>query len=272
MDRALPSSSARPRRCRDPARPGYSVHEVPEFGGKAVGLGSDRTRRRTDRVTTCPRRIAGLPTRPALQHWLEIEGRPADHLEHVGGGSLLLQRLAELVEQAGILDGDDGLRGEIRDQPDLLVGERIHVLPIDRHADQLSLLDHRHHERCAAGRPRRAATGRARDEVGRISSEVGDVLHLPGSDNASKGATPDQDRNWIADRHNSSPAGGAPCMAATRKALPSYRKMAKLASHMRVAFASMAWNTGSNSPGELLMTLSTSAVAVCCCSDLAATR
>jgi hypothetical protein len=36
---------------------------------------------------------------------------------------------------------------------------------------------------------------------------------------------------------------------------------------MRVAFSSIAWNTGSSSPGDELMTLSTSAVAVCCCSD-----
>ena len=36
---------------------------------------------------------------------------------------------------------------------------------------------------------------------------------------------------------------------------------------MRVAFASMTWNTGSSSPGELLMTFSTSEVAVCCSSD-----
>ena len=39
-----------------------------------------------------------------------------------------------------------------------------------------------------------------------------------------------------------------------------------LASQMRVAFSSMAWNTGSSSPGELLMTRSTSEVAVCCSS------
>ena len=38
------------------------------------------------------------------------------------------------------------------------------------------------------------------------------------------------------------------------------------ASQMRVAFASMVWNTGSNSPGELEMTCSTSEVAVCCSS------
>jgi hypothetical protein len=35
---------------------------------------------------------------------------------------------------------------------------------------------------------------------------------------------------------------------------------------MRVAFASIAWNTGSSSPGELLMIFSTSDVAVCCSS------
>ena len=35
---------------------------------------------------------------------------------------------------------------------------------------------------------------------------------------------------------------------------------------MRVAFASIASNTGCNSPGEVLMTFSTSEVAVCCSS------
>ena len=40
--------------------------------------------------------------------------------------------------------------------------------------------------------------------------------------------------------------------------------MPNLASQMRVAFSSMAWNTGSSSPGELEMTCSTSEVAVCC--------
>src|SRR5215471_4428718 len=38
---------------------------------------------------------------------------------------------------------------------------------------------------------------------------------------------------------------------------------------MRVAFSSIDWNTGSNSPGELEMTRSTSEVAVCCSSDSA---
>ena len=62
---------------------------------------------------------------------LEIEGRAADDLEHVGGGSLLLQRFAQLVEQTGVLDGDDGLAGEILDQLDLLLGERPDLLAVD---------------------------------------------------------------------------------------------------------------------------------------------
>ena len=41
----------------------------------------------------------------------------------------------------------------------------------------------------------------------------------------------------------------------------------KLASQMRVAFSNMVPNTGSSSPGDELMTRSTSAVAVCCSSD-----
>ena len=43
-------------------------------------------------------------------------------------------------------------------------------------------------------------------------------------------------------------------------------QVAELASQRRVAFSSMDWNTGSSSPGELLMTCSTSEVAVCCSS------
>src|SRR5215813_4726314 len=41
---------------------------------------------------------------------------------------------------------------------------------------------------------------------------------------------------------------------------------------MRTAFSSMAWNTGSNSPGELEMTRSTSEVAVCCSSASVSSR
>src|SRR5262249_56637086 len=73
-----------------------------------------------------------------IEHALKIEGRSADDLEHVGGRGLLLQRLSEVVralaqfvEQPRILDGDNGLSGEVRYQLDLLVGERPHLLAVN---------------------------------------------------------------------------------------------------------------------------------------------
>src|SRR6516164_10959842 len=51
--------------------------------------------------------------------------------------------LAQLLEQAGILDGDDGLLGEARHQPDLLVGERAHLLTVEIDgSDQLVSFKH----------------------------------------------------------------------------------------------------------------------------------
>src|SRR6516164_6296333 len=84
------------------------------------------------------------------QDRLQIESRAADHLEHVGGRRLLLQRFPKLVEQARILDGDDGLFREIAYQLDLLVGERPHLLAIDAdHAYHLTSAEHRHAEQCS---------------------------------------------------------------------------------------------------------------------------
>ena len=77
-----------------------------------------------------------------IEHGLEIECRAADDLEHVGGGSLLLQGFTEFVEQTRVLDGDDRLRGEVLDQLDLLVGERADLLAEDAdRADQRIFLD-----------------------------------------------------------------------------------------------------------------------------------
>ena len=108
-----------------------------------------------------------------IEHCLQIEGRAADDLEHVGGGGLLLQRFAQLVEQPRVLDGDDGLGGEVRKQSDLLLGEGAHFLPVDgERADQLIILEHRHVDR----RPRAAERDRRGcDTVGGI---VGSVAHL----------------------------------------------------------------------------------------------
>ena len=58
-------------------------------------------------------------------------------MQHLRGRGLLLQRfgqivgaLAQLVEQAGVLDGDNRLGGEVLDQLDLLVGERSNLLAV----------------------------------------------------------------------------------------------------------------------------------------------
>ena len=44
---------------------------------------------------------------------MHVERRAADDLEHVGGGRLLLEGFAQLVEQASVLDGDDGLAAKL---------------------------------------------------------------------------------------------------------------------------------------------------------------
>ena len=68
-------------------------------------------------------------------------------------------------------------------------------------------------------------------------------------------------------------AGAAPCTAAIFQVLPSYRFInPNLASQIRTAFASMAWNTGPSSPGDELMTRSTSDAAVCCSRASASSR
>jgi hypothetical protein len=105
-----------------------------------------------------------------VEHNLEIKGRAADDLEHVGGGGLLLQRFAQLIYQPSILDRDDSLRGEIRDQLDLLASERADLLVKDADgADQLLLLEHRHNEQ----RPDTAKLDASNRQ--RIALEIGSV-------------------------------------------------------------------------------------------------
>src|SRR5215475_13324104 len=79
------------------------------------------------------------------KHGLQLAQRAADHSEHFRRRCLLLQRFPQLSQQPGILDRDDGLAREVRDQCYLLVRKWPDFLPVnDDGTDQLVLLEHRH--------------------------------------------------------------------------------------------------------------------------------
>jgi glycosyltransferase involved in cell wall biosynthesis len=76
----------------------------------------------------CRMRSAGFRPRRSfpfrtINAGLQLEGRAADDLEHVSGRGLLLEGLAQLVEQPHVLYCDDCLGCEVLDKLDLLVVE-----------------------------------------------------------------------------------------------------------------------------------------------------
>ena len=86
------------------------------------------------------------------KHRLKIAGRAADNLEHLRRGSLLLQRLGEVggplaqfVEQPRILDGDDSLGSEIRNEEYLFVSKGTDFLAKQsEYTDQVIFPQHWH--------------------------------------------------------------------------------------------------------------------------------
>ena len=81
------------------------------------------------------------------------------------------------VKQPRVLDGNDGLGGEILHQLDLLVGEGPHLLPInDDDANELVFLQHRDGHKC----PR--ASRMLRSGLSGLERHVGDVSALLGFD------------------------------------------------------------------------------------------
>src|SRR5262249_21507370 len=80
-----------------------------------------------------------------VEYRLHVRRRTRNNAQYLRGRCLLLQRLAQvggalaqLVEEPRVLDGDDGLRGEILHQRDLSVGERADLLAVNsKYADQL---------------------------------------------------------------------------------------------------------------------------------------
>src|SRR5262249_26069616 len=88
---------------------------------------------------------------------------------------------AQLVDQSGILDGDNRLGREIRHQLDLLVGERAHLGAVDPNGtDGFIILQHRYSQKASnpslvypSHNPRVAV------EVALFFSHIGDVNRSP---------------------------------------------------------------------------------------------
>src|SRR6516164_2622119 len=131
-----------------------------------------------------------------LEYWFQLARRRTDNFQHLGGRGLLLQRLGEVgsalaqfVEQARVLDGDNGLGGEILHQRNLFVGEPSNLLAVNGEgADQNIVLEHWN-----ANRGSRAAEPRC-CPMDRFSGVVGGVAHLLRPQHTIKYAA----RRWLA--------------------------------------------------------------------------
>jgi hypothetical protein len=86
----------------------FETGDVVESGGRASARPVEAENQPVGRAAQPRRRLD-----QRVEHGLQIEGRAADHLEHVCGGGLSLQRLPQFVEKPRVLDGNDRLGGEV---------------------------------------------------------------------------------------------------------------------------------------------------------------
>ena len=109
-----------------------------------------------------------------VEHRRQIAGRGVDHLQHLGGRGLLLQRLALLGQQPRVLDRDHRLIGEGADEFDLPVGERLDPLAREHDdPDRLALAQQRH--------AKRGPLLAEPDRVVRIARNGGHVVNMHGA-------------------------------------------------------------------------------------------
>ena len=96
-----------------------------------------------------------------LEHRLHVGGRAGDDPQDFGGRGLPLQRLLAFLEQACVLDGNDGLVGEALLKRKLLGRERLKAVAMhNESADRLALAPKRRAgDRAGARRPRRWQPG-----------------------------------------------------------------------------------------------------------------
>jgi hypothetical protein len=119
----------------DRRAPGEGHHLLVKVVGGAEVEGFGRLVVLEDRAGVGPGELAG-PSHDRLEHRVQIEGRaegPADIAERPKLAHRARQVLGpsfEFLEQPDVLDGDDGLVGEGRDQLDVLVREGPDLIPL----------------------------------------------------------------------------------------------------------------------------------------------
>ena len=131
-----------------------------------------------------PHRIRG----DRIEHGLRVRLRPGDDPEHLGRRGLLLERHGQVpvarlqfLEQADVLDGDDGLGGEGLEQLHLIVREGGDVRP--RHGDRpdrVAFAEHRHGQDA----PDTHGRHQTMKLVLGILTRVGDIHRVPRQDRA----------------------------------------------------------------------------------------
>ena len=146
------------------------------------------------------------------------------------------------LQEPRVLDGDDGLGGEILDEIDLLLRERADFAAIDVNAPTNSpslIIGTVKDERTPPFDP--ARDDRIALRIGSVKREVDDMNHVLRGTGARTGVTGRTEPG--SRRERSSNAAG---MLAPRggKRRPPQRLNAELAPHSRVAFSSALSNTG----------------------------
>ncbi len=143
-DRAIENGPTRIGATRRPSRESLSYHGE-GFGARIVRrdeplhLAIEQEEVRVERVAQ-PDRTLG----DRVEHGLHVRRRARDHLEDLARRRQVPVAGLQLLEQADVLDCDDALVGERRDQLDLLVGEGLDLVPPEReHPDGHALPQHR---------------------------------------------------------------------------------------------------------------------------------
>ena len=133
-----------------------------------------------------------------MEHRLKLARRAGDDLQHLRGGGLLRERFAQLAEQPRVFDGNHRLGGEVRQEFDVLVGERAYLPAVDREgSDRLALLEHWNNQQAAdAGNVHRSGRERVASAVGFAVFQVGDLRGTARRNGARQGDV----RTWPVNR------------------------------------------------------------------------